>query len=483
MNGLYQSVAVRLDTLFKENTETSIWRAAGEAADIMLKKPMRKSADNYEISHLSSKKGNVSYIIKDTTNNAYISLNEKEFFVWELLDGKSTLIDICHLYFLKYKKISRMPVKLIDQLEIKDMLNDRNWNIYNAVKKTQIKPWKVILGKISSFFLSSKLSLTHVDKFVSFLYNKVAWIFFRTEALVVFLLLIASGLAAFFVMGYYGQKFAVRNYITHSISFGVLLFCSVFPVLLHELAHAFACKKYGRQVNKAGIMIYFGLPVFFVETTDIWMRPRRERIVVSLAGPFTDLLVGSFCFLCHAIFGNAYALQLFPLIGLIAYIRCLYNFNPLLEFDGYYILMDVLGIPELRKKSFSFLSKGGVKRLLNLTKLKKEEYIFLLYGIFATLYTYWMIFFMLYLWQTQIRLVLIAIWRNKNTNLFSQIVIAVTLAFLFIRLSFVARIIYRKVGSLLKSCYLNLTQKMKKFSQKQEEENEKEDDSGFKKTG
>ena len=481
MNDLYHNAAVQLDTILNKNVGKSIWEIAGEAADVMIKKPMKKSGDSYEVYKQPCKKGNVSYIIKDKTNNAYISLNEEEFFVWELLDGKSTLMDICHLYFLKYNKISRMPVKLIDHLEMKDMLIDMRWNIYNEVKNAQIKSWKFILGKMTSFFLSSKLSLKHFDKFVSFTYNKVAWIFFRREALVFFILLIAAGLAIFFNMGYYGQKFAVKNYITQKISLGVLIICSLLPVILHELAHAFACKKYGRQVNKAGIMLYFGMPVLFVETTDIWMRPRIERIVVSLAGPFTDLLVGSFCFLCHSIFGNVYVLQLFPLIGLIAYIRCLYNFNPLLEFDGYYILMDLLDIPELRKRSLSFISKGGIKRLIKLKKFKKEEYIFLLYGIFSTLYTYWMIFFMLYLWQNQIRAFLIVIWNNRNTSFFSQIIITVSLVFILIRLGFLGKILYRKLGALLKRFHLNLSQKKQKFLQKPEVENEKNDGPGFKK--
>jgi putative peptide zinc metalloprotease protein len=470
---IYDNAAVQIETALPGKDENDIWDATGEAVDILLKKPRRKDSTDYELSQQENKKNQVSYIIKDITNNSYISLTEEEFFVWELLDGKSTISDICYLYFNKYNKISRMPVKLIEKLEGKNMLKDSSWDIYAAAKKAQYSPWRLIPGKVSKFFLSGKFSLKNIDKAISFIYNKFAWLFFRKEAIFFYCILIVAGLTVFFSMGYFGQKFAVRNYINFKFSTGILFICTVFPVILHELSHAFACKKYGRKVNRAGLMLYVGLPVLFVETTDIWTRPRKERILVSLAGPFTDLLVGSLCFLLHSIFGNFGILQLFPLIGLISYLRCLYNFNPLLEFDGYYILMDILEIPELRKRSFEFLKNGGIKKLFTSRKLEKEEYIFLLYGIVAGIYTYFMIFFMLYIWQTQIRSLLIEIWKNKHTSIFSQLLIVAAFVVIFIRLSFVGKIIFKKIGPLAKFLYLKLAGINKKSVSKTGGRNEK----------
>ena len=449
---LYRNVVVKIETVTNDNN-TSIWKAAEEASNIRLKKPRRKDNGSYEIAQQTNKKKETMHIIKDVENSSYIALNEEEFFVWNLLDGESTIADICHHYFVKFNKISKMPLRLIENLEIKNMLEDKSWNIYGAAKNTQISTWRIIVGKMAAFFLSAKFSLKNIDKVLNFLYSKFAWILFRQEAMFIYFILITSGLVVFFSMGYFGQKLALKNYITTKFSITLLLLFSILPVILHELSHAFACKKFKRKVNNAGLMFYVGLPVLFVETTDIWMKPRKERILVSIVGPFTDLLVGSICFLLHSIFGNVGILQLFPLVGFIAYLRCVYNFNPLLEFDGYYILMDILDIPELRKKSFEFLQNGGIKKFLTPRAFNKKEYIFLIYGIFAGIYTLWMIFFMLHVWQTQISSLVVEIWENKHKSIISQIFIAVAIFLALLRLSFIGKSIIKKIRSLIHRFY------------------------------
>ncbi len=447
---IYLIAGHQLESLsIKEIDNPSIWEMAAQATNILLKKPQLRKSDNYEISQQISKRNGISYIIKNTANNAYISLNEEEFFVWELLDGTKTIADICHIYFLKYKKISKMPVKLIDHLEVKNMLRSKSWNIYVATENAKVSHLRIIIGKISAFFMNSKFTLKNTDKIMQYMYDKFAWIFLKKEMLYIYFILCTAGLAIFITGGYFAQQFALTKYINYKFSISLLLFFAIFPVVLHELAHAFTCKRFGRHVNRAGVMLYIGIPVLFVDTTDIWMRPKIERILVSVAGPFTDLLFGSLCFLFHSLIGNYGIFQLLPLIGLIAYLRCLFNFNPLLEFDGYYILMDVLEIPDLRKKSFAFLRTKAVGKLLKPKELKRDEIILLLYGVIAAIYTYWMIFFMLRMWHSQLRAVIFEVWKNKHLSIGSQALIIFVMISASIRLMFVGRVFYLKIKSLI----------------------------------
>ena len=71
----------------------------------------------------------------------------------------------------------------------------------------------------------------------------------------------------------------------------VLLALAFFLTFMHELGHAVVISRYHRKVKSAGFMIYFGSPAFFVEATDSLMLDRRQRILQSSAGPFTELVI------------------------------------------------------------------------------------------------------------------------------------------------------------------------------------------------
>ncbi|MGE5342489.1 MAG: hypothetical protein ACM3SY_13515 [Candidatus Omnitrophota bacterium] len=446
---------------------TNIWDFFNERLDVQYHKPNRKSSECYEVCKQWDPKNGDRYIIKDVTNDSYVSLSSEEFFVWELIGADNTVKDICVAFFARYKKISNMPLKLIRSLEEKNMLAEQWWDIYKTVNCIQRRGFKEKWRKIYSLFLDCKFSVKNIDGMLKRAYDTLGWVFLRREAIYIYCIFIVSGLWTFFAMGYFQNRLSLRNFTRKDFALWVGFLFSILPVLFHELGHAFACKKYGRKVNKAGLMLYVGLPILFVDTTDIWMKAKRQRIIVSLAGPFTDLLFGSICFLTHACVGDYGIVQLFPIVGLVAYLRCLYNLNPLLEFDGYYILIDALGIPGLRKKSFDFVLKEGIRKLLKREKLKREEYIFLFYGSLSLVYTYWMIFFVLYLWQTQIRFLLSEIWAHQYKSIYSQMLIIATLAFLFIRFSFIARIIFKKIESSIKYIYLKY-QKVKEYKPVQE---------------
>jgi putative peptide zinc metalloprotease protein len=462
--GIYRYVdsVLTQETNDESNGGFNLAETVESKLDIRSMKPKRKDGDAYEVNPQKNKKRTI-YVIKDIDRDEYLSLNEEEFFIWSMLDGNRSVEEICQQYFLKYKKLSDMPIKLILKVEKKNMLSNQWWDIYQTVYYTQSKGLRRALKTIMSCFLRFKISVKGADGFFNFLYKSVGRFLLSKEMVALYLVLIAAGLFVFLGMGYYSQRYSLKNFITHQFSMLIIAIFSILPVVFHEFAHGMMCKKYGRKVNKAGLMLYIGLPMMFVETTDIWLRPKKERIYVSLAGPFTDLLVGSSCFLVHKIAGNTGLLQLLPIVGLIAYFRCLFNFNPLLEFDGYYILMDLLEIPELRAKSFRFVSQGGVKKLVKKEKLKRDEYIFLIYGLIAGVYTYGMIIFMLNMWQTKIRNILMEIIYNEHHSFISLLLIIMAGGFVIIRLLFMVKLLFKKIKPVISRLYRMIYSSFKKL--------------------
>ena len=129
---------------------------------------------------------------------------------------------------------------------------------------------------------------------------------------------------------------------------------SYFLTFMHELGHAVVLARYGRRVKSAGFMIYFGSPAFFVDSSDGLMMDRRQRIVQSFAGPYAELIIAG------AAAGLAWAFPDWSAIApcstsspLLNYFVIFLNLVPLLELDGYWILSDLIQVPDLRPRSLA----------------------------------------------------------------------------------------------------------------------------------
>jgi putative peptide zinc metalloprotease protein len=180
----------------------------------------------------------------------------------------------------------------------------------------------------------------------------------------------------------------------------VVLFVAVL-VFCRELAHALVCKSFGRQVRRGGFALYLGIPIFFVDTTDIWLENRGRRIAVSAAGPLSDLTLGGACSLLAEVLPVG-AADTVLFLASIAYLAFLWNLVPLLKLDGYFILVDFLEIPMLRPRSFAFLRDNLLGKLWRRERFDREELLFTWYGLLAGLFSVLMFFYAIRLLEMQL---------------------------------------------------------------------------------
>ena len=111
-------------------------------------------------------------------------------------------------------------------------------------------------------------------------------------------------------------------------------------------------------MRRAGIGWYYLAPVAFVDTSDIWAASRLQRVLVSAAGPYSNLVLSGISALGAALLSpDSDVLWTFSAVG---YALAFINLNPLLELDGYYIVMDLLELPNLRARALACL--GGALR-------------------------------------------------------------------------------------------------------------------------
>lgn len=120
---------------------------------------------------------------------------------------------------------------------------------------------------------------------------------------------------------------------------------------LHEWAHGLTCKHFGGRVHEAGFMvILFFIPALYVDVSDAWMfRSRRQRVAVGLAGPLFDLFTAAAAVALWGVLAPGLARELCRCLAAASGGTLLLNLNPLLRLDGYYILSDAAGIPNLRQ--------------------------------------------------------------------------------------------------------------------------------------
>ena len=145
----------------------------------------------------------------------------------------------------------------------------------------------------------------------------------------------------------------------------------VYPLVkaLHELGHGYAVKRWGGEVHEMGIMLLVLMPIPYVDASSASaFREKRRRIVVGAAGMMVELLVAALAFFLWLNVEQGIVRSIAYNIILIASVSTvLFNGNPLLRYDGYYIFSDIVEIPNLAQRSIQYLGHLFKRYLFGLT--------------------------------------------------------------------------------------------------------------------
>jgi len=187
----------------------------------------------------------------------------------------------------------------------------------------------------------------------------------------------------------------------------LLLLWLTYPLVktLHELGHAFAVKRWGGEVHEIGIMLLVLFPVPYVEASaSSAFRSKWQRVTVGAAGILVELLLAALALLVWLNVESGTVKTLAYNVMLIGGVSTvLFNGNPLLRFDGYYVLADLLEIPNLALRSKRYLGYLVQRRLFGVDGIESpvsapgEAAWLAFYGIAAFVYRLFIIFFIMLL--------------------------------------------------------------------------------------
>ncbi len=178
---------------------------------------------------------------------------------------------------------------------------------------------------------------------------------------------------------------------------GNLLFLAViFPLvkICHELGHAVATKKWGGEVHEMGITLLVFMPIPYVDASAATaIRRKSRRIIVSAAGMMVELFLAAIALLVWLNVEPGWVrLAAFNVMLIGGVSTLIFNGNPLLRFDAYYMLKDALEIPNLASRSSRYLTYLVQRYLFSMSSvdspatLTGERRWFLIYGIAAAIY-------------------------------------------------------------------------------------------------
>ena len=224
-------------------------------------------------------------------------------------------------------------------------------------KRQQMAKLKKVnwLLKLSSYYVFIKLPPWHPRKFfeaispyVSFLVSKPALRIYLVPAILGYLLALRN----------FGE---VRDTFWASLSWAGLVkyfFAIILLKVIHESSHALAAMRFKCPVREIGISIIFLYPRLFTNTTDSWKLPRQQRLLIDAAGLIGEIIFGGIAALCWCYMTPGIAKStMFYIFAVSTMSTLLVNGNPLIRFDGYYILCDLLNIENLMQRSTEFIKQ------------------------------------------------------------------------------------------------------------------------------
>lgn len=299
----------------------------------------------------------VWYLLENTVTTRSHRFNPVAYKFIGLLNGKRSIQDIYdHMTEQMDENAPNQAgiLQLLAQLDAADLISTEVLINTEALFERQSEQKSFELKQRFSNPISQKIPLWDPDNFLNKHENKVKSLFTFWAAIIWSMTFIYTLSQATIHWQQISQHFNINSLSNYNL---LLLFLLYPPIkLLHELGHAFSAKLEGGEVHEMGINFLLFMPIPYVNvSTATHFRSKYKRILVSAAGIIVETFLAALGLLLFLAVEPGFIQDIGFNIFIIGGISSLFfNGNPLLKFDGYYILADVLDIPNLYQRSSQY---------------------------------------------------------------------------------------------------------------------------------
>jgi putative peptide zinc metalloprotease protein len=409
---LWEALAGRAPGQPIGHADPGLWQAVAERLNPARARPhLRKGIEHRT---LATARGDTYVMLRspDPLSPCYVRLTVEEWRLAQLFTGQHTVARlIAEFARISGRLAPEQVTRVVADLAANRMLGELPVDAFKPLARLHRKPWPVRLGGgLLSALRGRRVVLAGIDPLISGLYQAGGRVLFTRAAAVLMAITAAFGLGLF-VWSWYRADQSVflsgSSYLTGAL---VLLGLNFVALVCHELGHALAVKHAGRRVPAAGFLVYFGIPSVFVDTSDVWMAGRKARLLTTAAGPVSGLVLAGIAQLVGLLFPPL-APWAFKL-SFAWYINVLFNLNPFLALDGYYLLMDWLEIPNLRARGLAWVTGRIRRRSAKFGQLDAEGRLVALYGMLAVLWTVIAINIAYRIYSDRVSGLVLGLWRT-----------------------------------------------------------------------
>ncbi len=359
------------------------------------KTPIRKRPDL--IAQRQHYLGRTYWVVKDPIGLNYYRFQEEEYAILQWLDGHTSLDEI------KERFEEEFPPQKITLEELQQFLGmlhrsglvvaDVHGQGHELRKRRDERKRKMLLAAASNI-LCIRFKGFDPERFLNWLYPKIRWLFSPASAILCMLLALSAGTLVAVEFDVFRSKlpefqqfFSIHNAFLLAAVLGV-------TKVFHEFGHGLMCKHFGGECHEMGVMVLVLTPCLYCNVSDSWMLPSKwQRAAIGAAGIIVEVVLASIAtflwwFSTPGLFHNLCLNVMF--ISSITTI--VFNANPLLRYDGYYVLADLMEIPNLRQKATTILTRKLGEWCLGLEPPddpflpQRNQVFFALYSVAAGIY-------------------------------------------------------------------------------------------------
>jgi putative peptide zinc metalloprotease protein len=357
--------------------------------------------------------GRPYWVIKEPIGLKYYRFQEEEYSILRMLDGDCSFDDIKQRFEREYapQKISLQDLQhFIGMLHRSGLLvTDAEGQGMQLRKRRDESVRREWMSKLSNI-LAIRFKGIDPDRLLNWLAPWTNWFFTKWAAM----FFGAIALAALLLVGVKFDDFQRRLPTFHEF-FGPenwfwLSITLALTKVLHEFGHGLSCKRFGGECHEIGVMILVLTPCLYCNVSDSWLLPNKwHRAVIGAAGMYVEIVLASFAtFIWWFSEESSLLNQICLSVMFISSVSTvLFNGNPLLRFDGYYILSDIAEIPNLRQKSSKILQRIMSEWCLGIEQQEDpflpqgNQWFFALYTIAAVIYR-WVVVLSIFLFLNKV---------------------------------------------------------------------------------
>lgn len=354
--------------------------------------------------------GKIYHVVKDPVCLRYYRFNKQEYFVFSLFDGTHPMEEVRKRFEdefrphrLEFQDLESFARQLVTAGLVQHETGGAGKHLFQRrAKQRRMRRFAAI-----SNIMYWKIPVFDPDRLLTWMFQYLWWIFTP----LCFAASIALMLAAVFQVlihfqtfyekiPRYQEFFAINTVLYMWMSLGIVK-------VIHEFGHGLSCKAYKGESHEMGILLMCFSPALYCNVTDAWtVADKWKRIIISFAGIYVELVIAS---LATFVWWYTPHLPIVNNIAMAVMVLCsvstvFFNANPLMRFDGYYMLADWLEIPNLRDRANRYITNLFLDKALGV-EVPPEQYmapgrrvLFIAYAIGSYVYrwvvTFSIIFFL-----------------------------------------------------------------------------------------